>query len=87
MTEDGYLEHELLPSLAGITPGGGGDVGGGPGLGQLSVVWPTVDEVQQSVEGWYAGRNLERGEPGRGAAMEEQQERDQPARLPACLMG
>ena len=63
VVKDGYLADELFYSLSGITSGSGGNVSGGPGMGQqLTVVWPTVKEVRQSLEGWYAGRHLGAGE-------------------------
>ena len=69
--KDGYLADELFYSLSGITSGSGGNVSGGPGMGQqLAVVWPTVKEVRQSLEGWYAGRHLGAGEWERGARRE-----------------
>jgi tyrosyl-DNA phosphodiesterase-1 len=56
----GWLADQFLAS-ASAGHAGGRALGPPPLPAGLHLVWPTVEEVQNSVEGWFAGRSI----PGR----------------------
>jgi tyrosyl-DNA phosphodiesterase-1 len=54
---DSWLLGQFLASAA-AGRSGGRPLGPPPLPDGLSLVWPTVSEVQNSVEGWFAGRSI-----------------------------
>ena len=57
--DDKWLRQEFVPSLSAGRAAGGGTLGAAAaGRAGLQLVWPTVSEVQNSIEGWFAGHSI-----------------------------
>ncbi|KAL4447972.1 hypothetical protein ABPG75_005191 [Micractinium tetrahymenae] len=55
--KDGYLAKQLLPALSAGVSGPAASAEEAPEQ-QLAIVWPTVDDVRQSQEGWFGSGSL-----------------------------
>ena len=57
--DDKWVQQEFLPTLSAGRAEGGGTLGApAAGAAGLQLVWPTVAEVQNSIEGWAAGGSI-----------------------------